>query len=215
MKKGLVPTVFVVFGYSLLLFTGCSGQMNTTFVSNNMSDIAVEPTDARTVRMDCTECYWWTDKDNRVCLSGRGMVKSLIHSRYDREFILSFVLDTPSQGMGKNYQLTHTSTRGMIRSGGNIYRFQGTYGIMGTENRNSDRLIGAYRSGITINAAKLFGGWSKPVPFLIFGTFTAVPDREGRGAGWRNQTEADGYVRKFPDRVRVGASTPSPGAPVK
>ncbi len=180
-----------------LSLAGCAGNLKCSLVSNNMVDIAVEPTDARTITLDCAECYWWVDEDGRVNIAGRKVIKSLINARYDFEFYLSFVLDVPSKGMGKNYQLNQSSIRGMIKTGGNILRFQGTYGILGSENRKPDLLVCAYRSGIGISTAKLFGGWSNPVPFLVYGTLNAVPDRENKGKAWRKLTEAEGYERKF------------------
>jgi hypothetical protein len=181
----------------VLALAGCTGNLKCSLVSNNMADIAVEPTDARTVTLDCPECYWWVDEDNRLNVSGRKISKSLINSRYDFEFYLSFVLDAPSKGMGKNFQLNQNSIRGMIKSGGNLLRFRGTYGILGSENRKPDSLVCAYRSGIGISTAKLFGGWSNPVPFLLYGTLNAVPDRENKGKAWRKLAEAEGYERKF------------------
>jgi hypothetical protein len=191
--KHLFPLIILPF----LALTGCTGTVKCSLVSNNMSDITVEPTDARTITLDCPECYWWVDEDNRVNIAGRKIARSLINSRYDFEFYITFVLGEPSQGVGKNYQLNQTSIRGLVKSGGNILRFQGTYGILGSENRKSDTLISAYRSGIGICSSKLFGGWSNPVPFLIYGTLTAVPDRENKGKSWRKLTEAEGYERKF------------------
>jgi len=195
--------------FLMVIQVGCTGNLHCSFLNNNMSDIAVEPTDARVVTLDCPECYWWVDEDGRLNVAGKKIEKSLINSRYDLEFYISFVLDKPSQGVGKNYQLRQNSIRGVVRSNGNLYRFEGTYGIFGSENRKPQDLVCAYRSGIGICTAKLFGGWSKPVPFFIYGTLRAVPDRENRGKDWRKLTEAEGYERNFPKpRTSITYHTP-------
>ncbi len=191
-------SAIVLVSCSTLFLLGCNGNLRCSFVNTGMNDIAVEPTDARVISMDCTECYWWVDDAGRLNIAGRGIVKSLINARYDREFYLSFVLDEPSKGMGKNFGLGANSGRGLIKSGGNIYRLQTTYGILGSENRKSDVIVAAYRTNISLHAAKFFGGWSKPHPFVIFGTLTAVPDRNNMGQEIRRRTEEEGFDRKLP-----------------
>jgi len=178
------------------ILTGCTGNLQSSFVSANMANIAVQPTDARIVQLNCSECYWWADQDNHLNIAGKGIQKSIIHSRYDQEFYISFTVDEPSQGVGKNYQLSANTTRGFLKSGGSLYRFRGTYGILGIENQKSCRLTGAYRTHISLNMAQIFGGWSTPVSFLIFGTLTAVPDAQNKGKSFLKKTEEEGYERK-------------------
>jgi hypothetical protein len=178
------------------ILTGCTGSLQSSFVSTNMATIMVQPTDARTVQLNCAECYWWVDQDNHLNIAGKGIQKSLIHPRYDQEFYISFVLDEPSKGVGKNYQLNANTTRGFLKSGGNLFRFRGTYGIMGIENQKSSRLAGAYRTHISLNMSQIFGGWSSPVPFLVFGTLTAVPDARNKGKTFLKKTEEEGYERR-------------------
>jgi len=196
--------IFAILSLGLfLLLPGCTGHARSGFVSANMSDIAVEPTDARTIQLNCDECYWWIDQDNRLNIAGKGIIRSLLNKNYDQEYYISFVLDEPSRGVGKNFQINAHSVRGVIKSRGNIYRFQSTYGILGSENRNTDQIIAAYRTHLSLFGAKLFGGWSKAIPFVTFGTLRAVPDRDDKGKTIREKTEADGYERKFPKRVHT------------
>lgn len=186
---------------------GCRGNLHCNFLSNVMSDIQVRPTDARTIRIDCQECYWWVDSDNRFNIAGKGVAKFPFNPLYDQEINVSFVLDAPSQGVGKNYTLYPNNVRGFIKSGGNLYRFRGAHGILGIENMTSGAVRGAYRSSIGLSQAKILGGWSQAAPYFIFGTFTAVPDRDHRGPGIRGRTEGDGYERKLPPLKSASPST--------
>jgi hypothetical protein len=160
---------------------GCAGNVRCNFVSQNMESIRVEPTDARSFELDATECYWWVDDQKQLNIAGQGRLKSLLGKQYDREFAIFFKPGQPSQGVGKDYRLLRDTVQGYIQVGANLHRFESTYGLLGTENRPGEHLVAAYRCGIRIQSAKLFGGWSSGVPFLIYGTMEAVPNQEGKG----------------------------------
>ena len=180
-----------------VFLTGCSGNLRCYFVNMNMSSIMVKPTDARAVKFDCSRCYWWIDKDNHLNISGNGMSKSLLGGNFDREFHISFVLDTPSKGVGKNYQLTPTSLRGLIKIGNNMYRFTSTMGILGSENYQKDQLRCAFRVHSNLSGAQLFGGWSSNFPFFIYGNLLAVPDQNEKGKLIREKIEKEGFVSRM------------------
>jgi hypothetical protein len=131
-------------------------------------------------------------------LSARGIQKSLLGRNFDREFLMSFILAEPSQGVGKDYPLNTQSVRGYLKLNNNIYRFESIFGILGSENRPSNHLVASYRANIRIQGAKFLGGWSNPVPFLIFGTLEAIPDRQNKGRDILSQTEEDGFERTMP-----------------
>jgi hypothetical protein len=95
----------------------------------------------------------------------------------------------------------------VIRTGGNIYQFRSTYGILGSENRQPDQLVAAYRSHLNLHGANIFGGWSKPISFFIYGTLTAVPERDGKGHAIRQKTEGEGFERRFPKPLRARTTT--------
>jgi hypothetical protein len=198
MIKRRIGTIFLAAGLSITtgLLTGCNGNIRCSLVSEKMSSIRVEPTDARIVTLSADECYWWKDDKGRLNLAGRGVQKSLLGAAFDREFFISFVLAAPSRGMGKDFRLNHESVRGYIKLNNNIYRFESVAGILGSENRPGDRLIGSYRCHIRIQGTKLFGGWSNPVSFLIFGTLEAKPDQQNKGREILKQTEDDGFDRE-------------------
>ncbi|NLE28245.1 MAG: hypothetical protein GX629_01080 [Phycisphaerae bacterium] len=200
MIKRPLYTIVVVAGLSIMtgLLTGCGGNVRCNFVSQNMASIRVEPTDARSIMLTADECYWWVDDQGRLNLAGQGVQKSLLGSAYDREFLISFILTEPSQGVGKDYHLTLDSVRGYIKLNNNIYRFESIFGILGSENRPDNRLIASYRCNIRIQSAKLLGGWSNPVQFLIFGTLQATPDRQTKGREILRRTEEDGFERAEP-----------------
>jgi len=178
-----------------VFIAGCAGSLECNFVTTNLNSIRVEPTDAKTITIRCNECYWWVDDDGRLNIAGIGLSKSLINSMFDREFYISFVLDNPSKGVGKNYRLTHQSVRGLVKLGGTIYRFRSVYGILGSENRENNVIKAAYRVNIRMYVAKLLGGWSKAVTFIIYGSLEAVPDRANKGKKIREKTEQAGYSR--------------------
>ena len=162
------------------LLAGCGGSIRGHIVSQNMTNIRVEPTDAKSVRLDANQCYWWLDKAGRINIAGKGTKKSLL-TRKEQEFAISFVLEEPSQGIGRDYSLRQGKVRGYIRTHGNVYRFQNIYGILGSENRNHDRIAAAYRCSVQLQGIQLLGGWSGPVLFLTYGSLEAMPDRNGRG----------------------------------
>ncbi len=180
-----------------IFLVGCSGNIECNFVTTNFNSINVEPTDAKVFRFKCDECFWWLDESGRLNIAGKGINKSLINSTLDREFYISFVLGSPSHGIGKNYKLNSQSIRGLIKMSGNMYRFRSVYGILGIENRKQDLIKGAYRANVRVCAARLLGGWSKSTPFLICGTLQAVPDKENKGKQIRKITEQMGYSRRF------------------
>lgn len=196
-------TILLVTGLSITtgLLTGCNGNVRCNFVSQNMSSIRVEPTDARSVKLTANECYWWVDDRGRLNLAARGIQKSLLGRNFDREFLMSFILTEPSQGVGKDYPLNTQSVRGYLKLNNNVYRFESIFGILGSENRPNNRLVASYRANIRIQGAKFFGGWSNPVPFLIFGTLEAIPDRRNKGRDILLQTEEDGFERTPPQTL--------------
>jgi hypothetical protein len=164
----------------MAMMAGCGGNIHCTFVSQNMNSIRVEPTDTRPAQLDANECYWWVDDDGNLNIAGRSEQKSLFGKQYDREFVIWLVPGKPSQGVGKDYRLIHGKVKGYIRSGPNFHRFESTFGLIGIENRPHDRLIASYRSGLQIQSAKLFGGWSSSVLFYLFGTLEAIPSGKGQ-----------------------------------
>jgi hypothetical protein len=190
-------------GLSILagLLAGCGGTIRGHIVSQNMTNIRVEPTDAKSVRLDANECYWWVDEAGRVNIAGKGVKKSLLGGR-EQEFAISFTLGEPSQGVGKDYSLQRGKLLGYIKTHGNIYRFQNIYGILGSENRERDRIVAAYRCSVQLQGAGLLGGWSGPVLFLTYGTLKALPDSDGRGAAIQSE-----IVENYFDRP---GESPSP-----
>ncbi len=196
----IIVSVFIV---------GCAGNVECNFVTTNFNLIRVEPTDAKAITLRCSECYWWVDDDGRLNIAGAGVSKSLVNSMLDKEFYISFVLDRPSKGVGKNYRLTSQSVRGLIKTGGAVYRFRSTYGILGSENRKNDIIKAAYRVNIRMYVAKLLGGWSRAVPFIIYGTLEAIPDKEGKGEEIREKTEQEGYSRHLLPLISSGSKSSS------
>ncbi len=194
MKFITIPLIILI----CLVLVGCNGNIDCSFVTTNFNSISIKPTDAKAFRFRCSECYWWVDNSGRLNIAGQHIEKSLINSALDKEFYISFVLGSPSRGMGKDYKLNYQSVRGLIKMGGNIYRFRSTRGILGIENEGKELIRAAYRANVRIYVARLLGGWSKGTPFLIYGTLKAVSDKQGKGKQIRKITEDMGYSRRFP-----------------
>jgi len=180
---------------------GCTGRLECNFVSTNMTNIMVQPTDAAVIRLQCNECYWWVDEAGRLNVAGKFTQRSPFGKQFDRQFLISFVLGEPSKGVGKNYSCDQNTVRGQIKTAANMYRFKSVYGILGIEHRSPDVIIGSYRMNIALQSAKFLGGWGPPRPYLMFGKFEA--GKNGKlGTPIRKLTEATGLKRRWLTQTR-------------
>jgi hypothetical protein len=171
-RKGFYATLLSLF---LGWMTGCAGNVRSTFVSQNMNAISVDPPDTRSAQLNANQCYWWIDEKGQLNIAARDEQKSIFGRQFDREFAICFVPGQPSNGVGKDYRITHGRIKGYLRFGTALHRFESTYGLIGIENRPKDILIASFRSGLQIQSSKLLGGWSNGILFYCFGTLEAHP----------------------------------------
>ncbi len=173
---------------------GCSGRLTCQFISTTTSRIGIEPTDAKVVRLECSQCYWWVDDEGLLNIAGKFEARSLFGGKFDRALYISFVPGVPSQGVGRDYKVNRNTVRAFVKYPPSMLRLKSTYGIMGVEHRDSGGLVGAFRANMLMQQASYLGGWGKSSPYLVFGTFSAVEDRV-KGMSIRSKSEEEGFDR--------------------
>lgn len=180
--------------------SGCSGRLECSFVSTNITRISVNPTNAKAFPFKCSECYWWIDSDGMLNIAAKGVKSSLLGTifrgfgGFDSSFLFSMVLGEPSQGVGKDFRANWNTVRGLVNVGPNTTRVKSTYGITGIEHRDGGIIEGAYRINVVAQGPQFLGGWKSASSYLIFGTFRAIRSSE-RGSPIRVLAEKEGYDR--------------------
>jgi len=177
--------------------TGCQGQARVNLLNMNLARVSTRPSDTKVMTLDCGQCVHWVDQDGRLNIAAHQSWPSILGQQFSREFYISFVVDKPTAGVGSNYKVKRPTIRGYFREGAGIYRFRSLYGSLAIDNLPQDELAGAFRARIDLRALQWLGGWSKSLPFMVFGTFRAKPDRGQAGPKIREKTEAKGWERNF------------------
>ncbi len=187
-----------VFGAGLLFVwlgfgSGCAGSGRLELAALNYR--AIDPPAARTVQLDLDRCYWWTNEQGRVCIAMQQERWNALLPKFKFDFQASLVLDEPPAGRARDYVVSPRVLRGLVRAGPALSRFTSAEGVAALYRESGQRLRGSFRMRARREVAQLLGGWSRPVNYLLQGTFTAVHD-EGRGRAILEVTEANGWERE-------------------
>lgn len=192
---------------------GCTGSGRVNFVSLNMTEI--DPPPAKAWQFDATECYWWLDDQGDLNVALRSVRDAALLGKLGRvELCLSFVLDAPPAGSGRNYPIRQREVRAVALNAMQSHRFTSFAGIAGVTTQPNKGLHGSFRVWMHAHSElSMFNVMpNRPSPLLCFGTFEAVHDPV-RGRALRERTESSGFARPARPRTFGGAtSNPSPAA---
>ncbi len=119
---------------------------------------------------------------------------SLFSPKLRFEFQLSLALERLPAGKARNYKLGRRELRARVKFGPWESRFASQVGIGALYRESGDRLRGSLRVQTTRVSLQMLGGWSKPIRYLMQGSFTAVHDEE-RGRPIAEATESAGWGR--------------------
>lgn len=195
----------------LFLVAGCRGSGEVRFVSLHPKEI--DPPATGVWRMAAQECYWWVDETGELNIALTCPRRDLILGKYGyADLDISFVLEKPPAGSGRNYTIGLRETRAVLVAALARMRFVTTKGILAVTVRDDGTLKGSFRLWMTSkNEPNVFSLLpSDPGGLLCFGEFTAVPNAE-RGKMLRARTEADGWTRG-PSPIKPVTSQPAAGA---
>ncbi len=185
-------------GVALLLVSlGCTGRGRLEFASLDFR--AVDPPPPRVVPLNVQECYWWTDQAGKVWIAMRSEKTPVLFPMLRFQFQLSLVLDKLPAGLARNYALGGRALRARGQRGPLHARFSSHVGVAALYRERGNRLRGSVRAQTSRVSLQWLGGWSKPVRYLMLGSFTAVYD-EQRGRAILEATESDGWGRGTPRR---------------
>lgn len=201
-----VAIVRVLLLSSCMVMVGCQGHAKVRMVSTNLTRVSLMEANTSVLSLDCDRCVHWIDQAGRLNIGLSLQQGSILGRAFSRELFISFVLDKPTAGVGKDYRAGRDTLRGYYREGPKIYRFRSLYGAVAIENRSGQQLAGAFRIRLSLRSSQWLGSWSRSLPFLIFGTFQATPDRADLGRTIRQETEVKGWIRE----VKLAVSTPGP-----
>ena len=195
---------------------GCSGSTKINFISLNTT--AIDPPRTEPWQFDAQECFWWLDDAGEFNLALQCRKSNLILGRLgDMEIDLTFALDGPPAGSGRDYPLRQREVRAVILSPAGNQRFNVHSGICSVLMGKGGTYRGSYRVWMTsipeVNILSILP--QRPGPVLCFGTFYAVRD-EVRGREIRAKSESFGGVRPAkPATATQTASTTASGAKPK
>ncbi|HKQ47031.1 MAG TPA: hypothetical protein VJZ71_03050 [Phycisphaerae bacterium] len=199
---------FSLFAISLC---GCSGSARINFISLNTN--AIDPPRTEPWRFNAQECYWWLDETGEFNLAMQCRKANLFLGRLgDVEIDLSFALDGPPAGSGRDYPLRQREVRAAILSPAGNQRFNIHTGVCSVITGKDGTYRGSYRVWMTpiaeVNILSILP--QRPGPILCFGTFHAVRNPE-RGSEIRAKSESFGAVRppRKPPPSTQPAATPA------
>jgi hypothetical protein len=194
------------------LAVGCSGSGTVRFISLHPSEI--DPPQTQAWCYPAQECYWWVDDGGDLNIAMTCRKRSVLLGKYGRvDLDLSFVLDRPPAGSGRNYPIGRRETRTLFRSAWQNLRLISYKGIVGVTVRDDGTVRGSFRIWVTAKMGlRLFSFPPHgPGPLLCTGQFTAVRDAE-RGKAIRSHCESGGWARpprKAPTTTRRATRRPA------
>ena len=196
-----------VISCALLIATGCSGG-TLNIVSLNVA--AIDPPPAEAMQFNARKCAWWTDANGDMNLSMVFAKRDLLLGRLGAiDLYVSFALDKPPAGSGRDYPIRGREVRVLVKSAVTKMRFVGHSGIISVIRAPGDRFKGSFRILMnTIAEIPLFSFLpQRPGAVVCFGTFDAPFDPR-IGDVLRQVSEEEGWVRP-PKTLPPATSAPT------
>lgn len=178
------------------LVAGCTGGGVVHTMPMIRNDF--QPGEPPIVSVHLGEAYHWTGEDGGLNLALRYRHRSLLGQAFDREWLMSIVLDEAPAGSGKLYRIGRREIQVAQSYGIDYRRGRSINGVVVIETAGSGRLKARFQTLVRQQRFTALTGWSPPMnrsPVIIMaGEFTAVPGA-GRGQCILHRTEADGFER--------------------
>ncbi len=188
--------VRVLVGAALVLGAGgCAAPARFHVVM--LGSERISATEILTVDITPSDCFFWINDENQVCLAMARHDRSLRGSVHDYDFAASFVLEEPPAGEGRHYQIRGRTFRSKTKSGYIHTRMLSRTGVVGIWNYQDDTLDGRFRFFARQQSYSAFLGWGGERHVLIVGAFSAKRDRS-KGEAILQRTEVDDLKREAP-----------------
>ncbi len=199
--------------FAILVISGCSGTAKINFISLNTN--AIDPPKVEPFRFEAQQCYWWLDEAGEFNIAMQCRKGNLLLGPLgDVEIDVTFALEGPPAGSGRDYSLRQRETRAVLLSPSGNQRFVVHTGICDVLTGKDGTYRGSYRFWVSplteLNVLSFLP--QRPGPLLCFGTFHAVRD-ERQGRQIRDRSESGGWTRpsrKPPTATSQPSSAPSP-----
>lgn len=163
----------------MLLLVGCRGGGEIALVPLAFQEI--DPPTAMPSPLALDEAWWWQADDGQVCIAAQRVVGIPFGPVKQFDFQLLLTLERPPQNKARNYLVRRREMSGRMRAGPFESRFSARAGIVALYRRPGEQYDASLRLLMGRITRPLLGGWSQPTPWVLCGTLTCVPDKEGRG----------------------------------
>jgi hypothetical protein len=176
----------------LSALAGCTGHASVHVVPFDNQRLSF--TSPLVVQFRPDECYWSVNENGELCIAMRARRRSLLGRRYDREFVLSLVLDEKPAGPARHYRVARRTARARHDAGLSHTRAASLAGRAAVWNFGQARIDGRFRFTARRQSFSALKGWGGNRTVLFVGEFTALPDR-GESATIMARTEEDALAR--------------------
>lgn len=187
------------------LLAGCSGHAFVSLIPTGPKPI--RPTAPLIVEVFPNECYFWVNDQQKLTIAMRAHTGSLWGKRFEREFVLSILLDKPPDGPSRYYHVGRHTLRARNRAGYAHWRVASLGGAVVVWDYGKRNLRGRFRIQAKQQSYLVLTGWDNNQHVLLLGEFTAIP---GPQAGQRilAQTEGEGMTRSPPSTKPIRIQGP-------
>jgi hypothetical protein len=185
----------VVICCTLLFVAGCSaGALHIA----SLNVASIDPPPAEVMQFDARRCAWWIDGNGDMNISMVFCKRNLLLGKLGSiDIFVSFALDKPPAGSGRDYPIRQRESRVMVKSAATNMRFVGHSGIISVIRAPGNRFKGSFRILMnTIAEVPLLSFLpQRPGPVVCFGTFEAQFDPQ-IGEVLLKVSEQDGWARQ-------------------
>jgi len=189
----LRPSPFWILALSATVLNyGCSGHAVVHTIPLGVKQI--NTTGPLLLLESLSECYYWINDQNALCVAMRKNQGSIFGRLLERELVLSFVLPGLPAATSRDYRMDQSTARLISRSGLGHQRGGSLNGILTVWNYGKGRLRGRFRFTAKQQSYSVLTGWSGNYQSLYLGDFAAVEDRV-RGEKLLARSEEGGLTR--------------------
>lgn len=178
-----------------LVLMGCAGQGSVHMIPLGPKPIKI--TGPLIVPVAPKESYYWVNEQQELCVAMRTKRHSLLGARFEREFILSLVLDGLPAGSARYYRVGRRALRAKTRAGFTHTRSASLSGTAVVWDYGRASLHGRFRLTAKQQSYSVLTDWHGDRRVLFVGEFAAVADR-ATGERILARTEEDGMSRPPP-----------------
>lgn len=177
------------------ILMGCAGQGSVHMIP--LGPKAIKMTGPLIVAVAPKEAYYWVNDQQELCVAMRTRTHSLFGKRFEREFVLSLVLEGLPAGSARYYGVGRRGLRAKTRAGFIHTRSASLSGTAVVWDYGRASLHGRFRLTAKQQSYSVLRGWHGDRRVLFVGEFTAVADR-GSGERILASSEEDGMARPPP-----------------